>query len=75
MGDFLDREEGVRLIQSVWEEGCAVCEAVTGVLGVVAFGIPMLMPHDTTAYRNAMRPQRGLEASPGAEYSEVLRAS
>ncbi len=30
VGDFLDQEEGVRLIQSVWEEGCAVCEAVTG---------------------------------------------
>ncbi len=30
VGDFLDKEEGVRLIQSVWEEGCAVCEAVTG---------------------------------------------
>ena len=30
VGDFLDREEGVALIESVWEEGCAVCEAVTG---------------------------------------------
>ena len=53
-------------------EALGVCEAVTGVLGVVAFGIPMLVPHDTTAYRNALRAQRGPEASPGAE---VLRAS
>ena len=56
-------------------EALGVCEAVTGALSIVAFGIPMLVPHDTTAYRNALRSQRGLEASPGAEYSEVLRAS
>jgi 2-dehydropantoate 2-reductase len=30
VGDFLDQEAGVQLIRSVWEEGCKVCEAVTG---------------------------------------------
>jgi 2-dehydropantoate 2-reductase len=30
VGDFLDMEDGVALIKSVWAEGCAVCEAVTG---------------------------------------------
>lgn len=36
-------------------EAFGVCEAVSGVLCLVAFGIPMLVPHDTTAYKNAMR--------------------
>ena len=31
VGEFLEMEEGVNLILSVWEEGCAVCKAVTGV--------------------------------------------
>ena len=30
VGDFLEMEEGVELIKSVWAEGCAVCKAVTG---------------------------------------------
>jgi len=31
VGEFLDTEEGVELIKSVWAEGCAVAKAVTGV--------------------------------------------
>ena len=31
VGEFLDTEEGVELIKTVWAEGCAVCKAVTGV--------------------------------------------
>lgn len=31
VGEFLDTEEGVELIKSVWAEGCDVCFAVTGV--------------------------------------------
>lgn len=31
VGDFLEMDAGVELIKSVWAEGCAVCEAVTGV--------------------------------------------
>ena len=31
VGEFLDCEEGVELIKSVWDEGCEVCKAVTGV--------------------------------------------
>ena len=30
VGDFLGMEDGVALLEAVWEEGCAVCEAVTG---------------------------------------------
>ena len=31
VGEFLEMEEGVNLILSVWKEGCEVCKAVTGV--------------------------------------------
>ena len=31
VGEFLEIEEGVSLLQSVWAEGCAVCRAVTGI--------------------------------------------
>lgn len=31
VGIFLDHEDGVELIKSVWREGCEVCKAVTGV--------------------------------------------
>lgn len=31
VGVFLDTEDGVELIKSVWSEGCEVCKAVTGV--------------------------------------------
>ncbi|MBR0161720.1 MAG: 2-dehydropantoate 2-reductase [Oscillospiraceae bacterium] len=31
VGDMLSDENGLSLIQSVWEEGCAVCQAVTGI--------------------------------------------
>lgn len=31
VGDFLEMEDGIALIKSVWAEGCAVCRAVTGV--------------------------------------------
>ena len=31
VGDWLEEEPGVELLRAVWEEGCAVCEAVTGI--------------------------------------------
>ena len=31
VGEFLDEEEGCKLIKSVWREGCDVCQAVVGV--------------------------------------------
>lgn len=31
VGDLLETEEGLTLVWSVWEEGCAVCEAMTGI--------------------------------------------
>ena len=31
VGEFLENEDGVELIKTVWAEGCAVCKAVTGV--------------------------------------------
>lgn len=30
VGDFLSTDSGLKLIQAVWTEGCAVCQAVTG---------------------------------------------
>ena len=43
-------------------EALGVCEAITGALSVVAFGIPMLVPHDTAAYREQMREMRNAAA-------------
>lgn len=39
-------------------EALGVCEAIAGSLYLVAFGIPMLVPHDTSAYQAAARDMR-----------------
>lgn len=33
-------------------EACGLTEAISDVMGVIAFGIPVVLPHDTTAYEN-----------------------
>ena len=44
-------------------EALGVCEAVTGALYLVAFGIPMLVPHDTSAYEAKTREMRNATAA------------
>lgn len=41
-------------------EALGLCEAVAGSLYLVCFGIPMLIPHDTTAYRAEARALRNI---------------
>ncbi|MBR4615902.1 MAG: hypothetical protein IKO55_09880 [Kiritimatiellae bacterium] len=36
-------------------EALGVCEALTGAMCFVCFGIPMLVPHDTSAYKAGIR--------------------
>lgn len=36
-------------------EAYGICEAITGSLCFIAFGVPMLVPHDTSAYRAASK--------------------
>ena len=44
-------------------EAHGLCQALEGVMPVVAFGIPMLVPHDTTEYREKMREVRNANAA------------
>ena len=44
-------------------EALGLCEAITGALYYVAFGIPMLVPHDTAAYRAQTRELRNAAAA------------
>ena len=39
-------------------EALGLCESIAGSLYLVAFGIPMLVPHDTAAYRREAREMR-----------------
>ncbi len=39
-------------------EALGLCEAITGSLSTICFGIPMLIPHDTSAYRAEARGKR-----------------
>ena len=36
-------------------EALGICESIAGAMHLVAFGIPMLVPHDTAAYREQVR--------------------
>ena len=44
-------------------EALGLCEAIAGSMSVVAFGIPMLVPHDTSAYRAAAKEARDAAAA------------
>ena len=44
-------------------EALGLCKAIEGVMSVVAFGIPMVIPHDTTAYREKVREARDANAA------------
>ena len=44
-------------------EALGLCEALAGSLYLVAFGIPMLVPHDTTAYKAQTREMRNANAA------------
>ena len=44
-------------------EALGICEALAGSLYLVAFGIPMLVPHDTSAYQAAAKELRNANAA------------
>ena len=44
-------------------EALGICEAVTGAMYIVAFGIPMLVPHDTSAYKSEAKAMRHAAAA------------
>ena len=44
-------------------EALGLCKAIEGSMAVVAFGIPMVIPHDTTAYREKAREVRNASAA------------
>jgi len=48
LGDASERN--VRIFFSPWE-ALGLCESIASSLGVICFGIPMVIPHDTSAYR------------------------
>lgn len=43
-------------------EALGLCEAIAGAMYLISFGIPMLVPHDTTAYRREAREVRDVAA-------------
>ena len=43
-------------------EALGLCESIAGAMYLVSFGIPMLVPHDTTAYRREAREVRDVAA-------------
>ena len=43
-------------------EALGLCESIAGAMYLVSFGIPMLVPHDTTAYRREAREARNVAA-------------
>ena len=44
-------------------EAVGLCEAIAGSMSVICFGIPMLVAHDTTAYREKVQEARHVAAS------------
>ena len=44
-------------------EAAGICDAIAGVMPVVGFGIPMLVAHDTSAYRAEQREFRNAPAA------------
>lgn len=43
-----------RFVFTPWE-ALGLAEAIAGSMAVITFGIPMVVPHDTSAYRSAVR--------------------
>ena len=43
-------------------EALGLCESIAGAMYLVSFGIPMLVPHDTTAYRREAKEARNAAA-------------
>ena len=44
-------------------EALGLCEAIAGSIYIVAFGIPMLVPHDTAAYKSEAKAMRHAAAA------------
>ena len=44
-------------------EALGICEAIAGAMYIVAFGIPMLVPHDTAAYKSEAKAIRHAAAA------------
>ena len=44
-------------------EALGICEAITGAMYIVAFGIPMLVAHDTAAYKSEAKAMRHAAAA------------
>jgi len=57
-----DVESRARMLLSP-AEALGLCETIAGSLYLVSFGIPMLLPHDTTAYRAETRELRNASAA------------
>jgi len=55
-------ERRVQIFFTPWE-ALGLCEAITSQLGVICFGIPMLVAHDTTAYRREAKEARDAVAA------------
>ena len=45
------------------DEAVGLCESIAGSMYLISFGIPMLIPHDTTAYRARVRESRDVSAA------------
>lgn len=57
------KEESSARINFMPNEALGLCLAVENSFGVICFGIPMLVPHDTSAYRSANRERRDANAA------------
>lgn len=44
-------------------EAIGICEAISDSMGIVAFGIPMVIPHDTSAYETKLKEMRKANAA------------
>ena len=44
-------------------EALGICEAITGAMYIIAFGIPMLVAHDTAAYKSEAKAMRHAAAA------------
>ena len=44
-------------------EALGICESIAGAMYLVSFGIPMLVPHDTSAYEAENRGTRNAAAA------------
>ena len=44
-------------------EAHGLCEAIAGSMAVIAFGLPVVIPHDTSAYREKVREVRNANAA------------